>query len=219
MNKKNLVYNKKGTVSAILIFAFVGLIFFAVGLFITVSDSKKNSRCTAETDAIIVDYAQEIDAAAYTPVVSFDVNGFNYQTHNNFYSSSRKYKLGESVKIHYDPDNPFTFYINGDHSKKIFSLIFCVIGGITFIIPIIIIISSHKSKNNMTFAQQQFSSEQYNGNYQERFIPQSGCGQNYQNNYNNQSYQNGNSYSDNQQNYQGYQNSSYPNYQNNNNMH
>ena len=204
-----------GIALAMSIFLLVGLIFGGIGFGIKYADNKKKETCTEQTTGTVIDYATSpsSDNTTYAPIVSYDVDGYTYTVHNNTYSNPCPYKIGESVTIYYNPNNPHTFYIEGEKTALILAYVFMGIGGVFAAISVISIISviteGIKSKKQTVSGDFDYNQNYYQQNYMQNqpFNPQNNI--NNQNFGNYPNWQNGNNYNN--------QNDNYYNGQNNNN--
>ena len=113
--KENLVW---------IIFCVVGIIFFIIGISIFFSAIDKQDR--VETIGIItqIERYKDIDGdTRHTVFVSYNVNGIEYESKLNGYSSS--FYKGKEIEIYYDKNNPRKI---GSASLDLLFLIFPGIG-------------------------------------------------------------------------------------------
>lgn len=163
-----------------LIFLMIGVIFLAVGIGFIVHQKNLEKECTEETTAKVVDILSRQSttknnghrrtSTVYCPVFEFTADGELYTVHHNSYSNPCDFEIGDEAALHYSPDDPETFYAEGESAMNILSLVFTIIGGIFTLILLIIIISmavsSKRKKSLMNYAENQFYEEMNNRNDQ-----------------------------------------------------
>lgn len=128
------------------IFITIGTIFIVIGivLFVTLSDSDNK----AETMAVITDIVyrgSEGENRNYDVIVEYEIDGKEYTSHLNVYSSS--FYEGKEIEISYDINNPHRVYAK--FSYGMFMLVFSGIGSVFFIIGAIGLISDKVKSNRV----------------------------------------------------------------------
>lgn len=121
---------------------FVGLVFFILGIYLSVSSFKYKIICKEPVDAIVVEIVQNkteshSDEATFAPVYSFNYNGKSYEVVSNVFQSPCPVKVGDSLELFINADNPYQIY---DPERKkmgfigigicIFGLLFLLFFGI-----------------------------------------------------------------------------------------
>ncbi len=129
------------------IFAFIGLIFLIIGLVFMHLHKKKKNLCTARTVGQVVDIVSRTStdsdgysSVAYSPVISYWVNGIEVRQTNSVYSRPCRYTVGQNVEVMYDPMEPGKMLVAGDKSETLLFGIFTGLGGLFFILGIVFII-------------------------------------------------------------------------------
>jgi uncharacterized membrane protein len=141
MNKSEKTLVRTVSVIFPLIFIFIGIVFLALGIVFRYADNARKSGCTEITEAEVVKLVSSSDdSGGYAPVFSYTVGGKNYTVQENFYSSPPEYSVGETVDIHYNPDNPNKVYSDQGNIFKILYTIFISIGAAMIVIPLIIVV-------------------------------------------------------------------------------
>lgn len=127
-------------------FVVIGTIFIVVGivLFCTFSDTTDK----AETSAIITDIiyrGHSGESNNYDVIVAYEVDGEEYETCLNEYSSS--FYVGKEIDINYDVNNPHRIY--SKFTYKSFTLIFSGIGLVFFVMGAIGLVGSKVRKSEI----------------------------------------------------------------------
>lgn len=129
--------NKNALIICGSVFFIVGLVFLVIGIVLMRLDNKKRALCSGEAKGVVVriDSKQSTDSdgfksTVYAPVVSYTVNGKEYEERSSIYSSPCKFNEGDIAIIHYDPGDPSVMIIEGDNSMKLMYWIFMGMGGI-----------------------------------------------------------------------------------------
>lgn len=158
--------NKRSSISSLIllpaIFLVVGVAFLTIGIGLRISDQNKRERCTAKTQAEVVDIVSSTDSdgTTYAPVFSYTVSGQEYVKQRNSYSNPCNYYKGQKVALYYNPNRPDEFYADGDNVYKILFYVFGGIGAVFTIVSIAIITTSVKAKKNTdSFAQSMLEDE------------------------------------------------------------
>lgn len=96
-----------------IIFLSVFIIFIILAKII---ESKKRKVCTSETEGVVLDNEytplrkrETRNEGPYAPVLQYYANGQKYERVGQ--KGVIKYKIGKTVRIKYDPDNPSNFYM------------------------------------------------------------------------------------------------------------
>lgn len=131
-----------------IIFTVIGMIFILIGLVLGINifnyDNKENTIGTIANISSYIDYEGDRN---YEVFVTYNVNGKEYESKLNYYSSG--FYEGKEIEIYYDKDNPSKI---GVKSLDLLFLIFPGIGLIFFIIGgtgIIIKIKRIKLEKNL----------------------------------------------------------------------
>ncbi len=156
------------------IFAFVGLIFAIIAIFLGVSSNNKVNSCTQSTIGTVTELKTNSDSEydSYMPVVSYSANGNDVLQGTGVYKSPCNYYVDQEVEIMYNPDDVTVFYIVGDDTYSLISTIFGIIGGSFVVLGIVIIIAGFKfsKKNKLTNQQTQSNMSDQNQNNQNDYF-------------------------------------------------
>ena len=113
----------------------IGLIALGAALF--TSGRKRVKRCTTQTVGRITGVREsedrDSDGYDYTPEFEFVVNGQVYHgTANISYNRRRKVKIGGSINVFYDPEDPREYYTRGGgKSQPVMGVVFIILGVLT----------------------------------------------------------------------------------------
>ena len=117
-----------------------GLIALGVALFS--SGRKRVKRCTAQTVGRITGVSESEDqdsdgcvTTSYAPEFEFVVNGQVYHgTGDTSYNRRKKVKIGGSINVFYDPEDPGEHYTRGGgKSQPVMGVVFILLGVLTFL--------------------------------------------------------------------------------------
>ena len=123
-------------------FCFGGIIFIALAIYLKSKTDSLITKCTSmcngisnQIGEIIRETHNNLDNGPlylkekfYFPIYEFEVQGKKYKTRGTLeYDAQEKIKLGEIVKINYNPENPEECYKEGDPLPKAW-LIFLIVG-------------------------------------------------------------------------------------------
>lgn len=116
-------------------FCGIGLIFLLVSLGIKNYIKKKIKTCTFETIGTIIDLKRRVSGSAgsvqtsYHPVIQYSTEyGKSIVKESSFGGSEARYKIGQTIRVFYDPSNPEEFYLPDDNIAKIVTLVFSLVG-------------------------------------------------------------------------------------------
>ena len=133
------------------LFSLLGIVFFLAGLAIRAKEKKKKAICTSKVIGTVVDIKEVHntsldgpDSVGYVPVVSYQVNGLDYQKSSDVYNIHCKFAKGESVRVYYDPSNPGSMFIEGDDTGKTIYTVFIAVGVLFTLVGIILLSVSLK---------------------------------------------------------------------------
>lgn len=127
------------------VFMFVGGFFLIISIFMI--PQIFNYEGKIDTTGIITDInriSHPGDDDTHEVFVSYQVNGVDYESKLNTYSST--YHVGKEIDIYYDEDNPESI---GTKGGDLIFLLFPVLGGIAFVVGISTFIRSKKQKKIM----------------------------------------------------------------------
>ncbi|MBQ6555472.1 MAG: DUF3592 domain-containing protein [Firmicutes bacterium] len=108
------------------------------GVFNIFGAIKKKQRCTARTVGTIVEIKEDRDSDSkteYSPVYQYNTGTQMIRKKANFSTSSkRKYKLGDTTEIFYDPKKPELFYVKGQQMGYAAGIFLIIMGGVLMFI-------------------------------------------------------------------------------------
>ena len=116
-------------------------LFFVVGVLVIVTEYTKRKKCIEATIGTVIDIDVDREynrndhriESTYYPIFQYEANGNTYV--KKFTSGSNRrftYPINSTVTIMYDPNNPDSFYVQGNNSGFILGIIFIVISIILF---------------------------------------------------------------------------------------
>lgn len=152
-----MIYNRRWQITSSKGIMRFGCVSFVIGLillgmaFVSYNDEEAFAKTAKYTTGTVVDFIENINNhsnvnnvsnnvssnntntvnTSYSPVVSFQVNGYDYKFVSSSGSNPPEYQTGQSVEVMYDPQNPFNADINS-WSDKWFGVIIFIILGIVF---------------------------------------------------------------------------------------
>ena len=119
-------------------YLLVGIVIVLIGLLLIGTGSRKKRRCSASTSAVIVEIEKEDDESAregtkkkysYTPIYEFTVNGTTVRKSGGIYShNKKKFRVGDTASVKYNPENPEEFLVNGKSGDKGFGIALLLFG-------------------------------------------------------------------------------------------
>lgn len=138
---------------AIIILSFMAIIFIVIGVVLKINNDKfmaTAEKTTGTITEIEVYYTRDSDGdrvRKHRVYVEYTVDGEKYENRLDSYNSAMR--VGGSVTVYYDPQNP-TDISSGDAS--IVTIIMICVGGLLLVVDIIIVvrlISSSKKRKNL----------------------------------------------------------------------
>lgn len=123
------------------IFGGIGLLFLVIGFIAVVFFRKRRENASAITTARVagIEWRRGNDrGGCYYPIFEYYANGCVRRVASSFGSNPCRYKEGEEVEIHYNTQKPEQIWAERDEGmKKLFCGIFISIGGLFFVIGIV----------------------------------------------------------------------------------
>ena len=112
----------------------IALLFLAAGGYLLVTDLKKRKKCSVSSTATLVEVKSSVRKGRrnYRPVYEFIASGRHIRGDGDVLSSRsrKKFQIGDSVEILYNPDNPEEFRVQGKIGVLVCAVILLVFGGI-----------------------------------------------------------------------------------------
>lgn len=155
MRTKGVVVMRKGGRSvsgtmAMVIVLIIGVVFIAVSIFAISSYQHLQKVCTGKVYGTVIDLVERRSTStsnghrrtsySYAPVVQFMVNGREYTVESNTSTNPPSHQVGDTIEVHYNPDNPEETYFEKDAVALILGVVFGVIGFALIIIPAIVLV-------------------------------------------------------------------------------
>ena len=118
----------------------IGCIIIVVSLLILINNNKKQKRCIKTADGIITGVSSSLfDPGVifhtYYPTIDFYIGNERITVKLQYGVSYNTYQVGQKVLVHYNPNNPKEFYIDGNKSKKVFGIV-CLMVGIALVVSL-----------------------------------------------------------------------------------
>ncbi|WP_295208277.1 DUF3592 domain-containing protein [Ruminococcus sp.] len=157
-----------------ILFTLLGGIFLIVGIGFTVHQKNLEGRCTLEVEAVVTNILSKESESTdnnggkrytmvYSPVYQYYVDGREYISNNNAYSSNLNCSIGDIKNIFCNPDSPKEFYSPDDDAFSILSIVFCILGGVFMFFGILITVVyfrlKKKAQQDMSYAQSELCEE------------------------------------------------------------
>lgn len=100
-----------------LLCAALTLAFLTPAVIIFVVRRRKRKKCTVKTMGTLVRY-NHTSQDSYCPVFEFEADDIDYQGATNISSSMfcKKHRIGDSLELFYDPNDPETIYVPEQNS-------------------------------------------------------------------------------------------------------
>ena len=111
-------------------FGLVGLIFLLFGLGFTATETRRQSRCTAETEGTVSAFQTQFGSSGVRLVYSFFIDGQPMQYLSPYSMSAPNLLVGQKVRVRYDPLNIGCVYIEEERGVRTFSRVFTILGGV-----------------------------------------------------------------------------------------
>ena len=118
--------------SPFVIYLLVGLVLVLIGRADVRKASRKKKRCSVPASAMIVEVQTEDDESmrtntrkkyAYTPIFEFMADGTVVRKSGGIYShTKRTFRVGDTAAVHYDPEQPEDFLVDGKNGGKAFGI-------------------------------------------------------------------------------------------------
>lgn len=112
-------------------YLLAGALFMLIGILTIRKGARKNDHCTAAASAVIVEVQKrkDDDSYTYTPVYEFTAGGITVRKSGDIYSTNRKkFRVGDSAAVRYNPDKPEEFLVNGKNGTKGAGMILLLFG-------------------------------------------------------------------------------------------
>ena len=127
----------------------IGLIFILVSFFINRFVSKKENNCTKCVEGKIVDIKKEFDRIdpdsmrhlRYRNCYQYTYNNEIFNVESKFLTNHQKYKIGQTIKLYINPNNPEEFY-SKENNYNLLIYIFSIVGILLLIVGLILIVMS-----------------------------------------------------------------------------
>lgn len=125
------------------IWAFIGTIFFIIGIVMIKNRKRKERNCTLKTYGKVKDIVrrQSYDSdggysSSWHPVFEYKIGELTFIKESNYGSSQSKYAIGQDVEVYYSPDDYNEYYIANENIPITLGTIFTIVGIVAIIISI-----------------------------------------------------------------------------------
>lgn len=115
----------------------MGVLFVAVGVFMYIKNDSLAKNCTMESEATVVDMKQDFSSDSdstssyiYYPIIEYQANDETVRVTMDQGSSTPAYQINDKITVMYNPNKVKEFYIKGDKSSNIISIVFMAIGAV-----------------------------------------------------------------------------------------
>lgn len=128
--------DKRTQLIGLSLFALVGLIAAAVGIYLLTGRISDKKRCTEPVPAVVVDLEKRVSRGSkksitYAPVFEYEYHGTTYYYRSPISSKPADYERGERVTLMIDPNDPNVAYVK-DNKAMVF-LLLCLGFGVIFV--------------------------------------------------------------------------------------
>lgn len=126
------------------IWCFVGIVFLIVSKIISSVQKRKERVCTSKAIGTVIDTVRSSSNGnghygAWYPIIQYiTARGENIVKRSLTGANPPKYKRGENVYIHYNPNRAEEFYIDGDGAADILKKVFLIVGILAVMIGVVV---------------------------------------------------------------------------------
>ena len=118
-------------------FGILGLVFLLVGLGFSASETRRQTRCTAETEGTVSAFQTQFGSSGVRLVYSFFIDGQQMQYLSPYALNTPNLLVGQKVRVRYDPQNIGCVYIEEERSARSFTRVFTILGGVFLAVALI----------------------------------------------------------------------------------
>ena len=137
------VKSKRALNALAAIFLILAIVLFAIMGFVVYAMQRSYERCTATTQATVVENVRKSSSSkTYAPVFEYKGNDTVYRQQSSLYEKPARYKVGEVVELHYNPFDPEEYYV--DKNFWIVILVMGTVGGSFALVGIICLAAKSK---------------------------------------------------------------------------
>lgn len=137
------VKSKRALNALAAIFLILAIVLFAIMGFVVYAMHRSYERCTATTQATVVENVRKSSSSkTYAPVFEYKGNDTVYRQQSSLYEKPARYKVGEVVELHYNPFDPEEYYV--DKNIWIVFLVMGTVGGSFALVGIICLAAKSK---------------------------------------------------------------------------
>lgn len=112
-------------------FGLIGLVFLAVGLSFSAAYKRKQSLCTAYAEGKVTAFEGQNMSSSVRLIYSFTIDGQTMQHISSYASNAPGLLIGQSVHIHYDPQNIGNLYVEEEgRQQRVFTRVFTILGAV-----------------------------------------------------------------------------------------
>lgn len=128
-----------------------GIFLFLFGIFMSFGSHKSKDECTATTKGVIVEIISSNKKGNVTrrttfyPIVEYTVNSKTYRHKVTNPGHRNMFKEGDTMEIHYDPQNPDNAYVDRETNQQSgLGVLLFIMAGLMFVGAIIVFIKASK---------------------------------------------------------------------------
>lgn len=125
----------------------VGILFFAIGMVLSIA-SKDNGKCTEEATAVVVELVERrahgshtTRHSTYAPVFEYEFGGRKYTHTSNISSYPPQFSVGEQVTIKVNPNNPNEIFYKPNAAIVFITIVFRILGGLLAVVGVIMLVA------------------------------------------------------------------------------
>ncbi len=120
-------------------FGLIGLVFLIVGMSFSAAYKRKQSLCTSYAEGKVSAFEGQNMSTAIRLVYSFTIDGQMMQHISSYASNAPGLLVGQTVHIHYDPQNIGNLYVEEEvRQQRTFTRIFTILGAVFLGIALIV---------------------------------------------------------------------------------
>jgi len=120
-------------------FGLIGLVFLIVGLSFSAAYRRKQSLCTAYAEGKVNAFEGQSMSSSVRLIYSFTIDGQTMQHISSYASNAPGLLVGQTVHIHYDPQNIGNLYVEEEgRQQRTFTRIFTILGSVFLGVALIV---------------------------------------------------------------------------------
>jgi hypothetical protein len=120
-------------------FGLIGLVFLVVGLSFSAAYKRKQSLCTGYAEGTVSAFQGSNTSTSVRLVYTFSIDGKQMQYLSSYASNAPGMLVGQTVHIHYDPQNVGNVYVEEETRQQgVFIRVFTILGGVFLTVALIV---------------------------------------------------------------------------------